>query len=381
MNGDLSRRCFLRAGLGAAGAAGVSWLAGCGHRARVVPALAPVALVTLDGAASLQAHAAAGNRLYGCAVDVEALATDPAYANLVRQQAGLIVAENGMKWASLRPTLDTFAFQQADALVAFAERNSQKVRGHCLCWHRQLPAWFASAVRAENARTLLLDHIRIVAGRYAGRMHSWDVVNEAVEVKDGRPDSLRDSPWLRLVGPDYVEAAFRAAREADPEALLTYNEFGLEGEDTDSVKKRVAVLQLLRRLKARRVPIDAVGLQAHLTAGDRFGPGLVAFLAAVRELGLQVFVTELDVNDRLLPAETQARDVEVARVYADFLSLVLHEPALSVVVTWGITDRRTWLNHENARSDGRPERCLPFDPEGNPAPAFFAIRKAFDENR
>ena len=336
----------------------------------------PTAPLPVDGAASLKAHAAAKKLIYGCAVDVEALASDAAYAQLVREQAAIVVAENAMKWSVLEPAEGVFAFEQADALVAFAETNGMKVRGHCLCWHRQLPPWFAVRATVENARGLLTEHIRLVAGRYAGRMHSWDVVNEAVEVKDGRPDGLRDSPWLRLVGPDYVETAFRAAREADPEALLTYNEYGLEGEDPQSLKKRVAVLELVRRLKARRVPLDALGVQAHLTAGDRFGPGMMALLSAVRELGLQVFVTELDVNDRMLPAETHARDAEVARVYANFLGLVLHEPALSVVMTWGITDRHTWLKD---RQDGLGERSLPFDPDGQPAPAFFAVRKAFDE--
>ena len=109
-------------------------------------------------------------------------------------------------------------------------------------------------------------------GRYAGRMHSWDVVNEAVSVEDGRPDGLRDSPWLRLVGEGYIEAAFHAARAADAQALLTLNEFGIEGEDRGSEKKRVALIALLRRLKARNVPVDAVGVQSHLSgAGQVFG--------------------------------------------------------------------------------------------------------------
>ena len=369
----IARRRFLYAGLGASGAL---WLAGCGLRAlKQPPALAPL---LVDGAGSLKVHAAARKRFYGCAVNVEALANDPAYAELVKAQAGMIVAENAMKWAALRPAEGRFAFEQADALVAFAEAHAMKVRGHCLCWHRQLPSWFADAATVENARGLLLDHIRVVAGRYAGRLHSWDVVNEAVEVKDGRADGLRDSPWLRLVGPDYIETAFRATRAADPEALLSYNDYGLEGEDAGSEKKRVAVLQLLRRLKARGVPIDAVGLQAHLMVGDAFGQGMMAFLAAVRELGLQVFVTELDVNDRMLPAETTARDAAVGRLYGDFVSLVMQEPALSLVLTWGITDRYTWLRD---RKDGLAERCLPFDGAGKPVAAFFAMRDAFDGKR
>ena len=328
----LSRRHFLA--LTAATAA-----AGCARpRLPLIAAPAPTLgnIKEVSGSESLQAHAAAHGLYYGCAVNVPLLAAEPAYAGLLRAQAGIVVAENAMKWHALRPSPETFDFTEADAFVAFAEAANMKIRGHTLCWHKQLPDWFAATATPANARDLLTTHIAQVAGRYAGRMHSWDVVNEAVEPPDARadsrPDGLRPSPWLTLIGDDYIEAAFRAAREADPRALLTLNDYGLEGEDPTSYAKRVAVLVLPRRLVARRVPIDALGLQSHLTAPahfgeDRFGPGLMAFLAAVRQLGLLVFITELDVNDRKLPVDLAARDAAVARVYADYLNLVLHEPA------------------------------------------------------
>jgi endo-1,4-beta-xylanase len=330
------------------------------------------------GVGSLREHAAKRGFLYGCAVDTGLLARDAAYATLVREQANIVVAENAMKWSALRPTIDTYRFDEADALVAFAEANHMKVRGHNLCWHRQLPAWFASEATVGNARGLLTGHIQQVAERYAGRMHSWDVVNEAILVSDGRADGLRDSPWLRLIGPDYIELAFQTARQVDPQALLTYNEYGIEAEDEASDHKRAAVLILLRRLKARNVPLDAVGVQAHITAGKTYGPGLLSFMAAVRGLGLQIFLTEMDVNDRALPAENAMRDLAVARAYGDFLDTVLHEPFVRAILTWGITDRATWLNGENARPDKLPERCLPFDREGVAKKAFFAMRTSFD---
>ena len=373
----LSRRRFLA--LSAASAAG-----GCARPRLTTPT--PAALDG-SGSQSLAAHAAVHGLYFGCAVNVPLLATDAAYAALVRAQAGIVVAENAMKWQSLRPTPDTFDFTEADAFVAFAESANLKLRGHTLCWHRQLPAWFAATATKANARALLTTHIAQVAGRYAGRMHSWDVVNEAIRPEDGRADGLRDSPWLTLVGDDYIETAFRAARAADPRALLTYNDSGLEGEDPASHARRVAVLVLLRRLVARRVPIDAFGLQSHLTAPshlgeDRFGPGLMAFLAAVRQLGLLVFVTELDVSDRNLPADLPARDNAVARVYTSYLNLILKEPAVRVVMTWGLTDRHTSLNQELPRADARPQRPLPFGAiggrEDQPTAAFFAIRNAFD---
>ena len=157
-------------------------------------------------------------------------------------------------------------------------------------------------------------------------MHSWDVVNEAVDVKSGRPDGLRDSPWLELIGPGYLELAFRTARQADPSALLTYNDYGIELDTLEQIDKRGQVMMLVRRLKARGVPIDAVGVQSHLTAGDAPGAGLIHFVRELREMGLQVFITEMDVNDRKLPESVPERDAGVARTYRDYLTMMLAEP-------------------------------------------------------
>jgi endo-1,4-beta-xylanase len=183
---------------------------------------------------------------------------------------------------------------------------------------------------------------------------------------------------MKLIGADYIELAFATARNADPQALLTYNEYGIEGTDAASDSKRAATLELLRRLKARHVPLDALGVQSHIVAGHRYGTGLAEFMAAVRELGLQIFLTEMDVNDRDLPADDGARDTAVAATYGGYLELALREPALRAVLTWGITDKATWLNGENARQDKLPERCLPFDREYKPVKAFFAMRNAYD---
>ncbi len=323
----------------------------------------------LTGSASLPARAAASGLLFGCAVAPALLDKDPAYAALVREQASIVVAENVMKWGPLRPTPTTYNFDPADALVAFAERNRMKIRGHNLCWHRQLPSWFATVATPANAKALLVAHIETVAGRYAGRMHSWDVVNEAIEPKDGRPDGLRLSPWLKLAGDDYIELAFHTARRADPQALLTYNDYGIENETPEAEAKRAAVLLLLRRLRARRVPIDAVGIQSHIAAAPNsqpdprytYGPGLLRFLRDLRDLDLQVFLTEMDVNDRALPQAIPDRDRAVAETYQRYLATVLTDPAVKAVLTWGITDRYTWLNGEDARPDKLPERPLPFD--------------------
>jgi len=336
----------------------------------------------VDGPRSLRAHAQARGLLVGCAVVPEKLSDEPAYANTIAQQANLLVAENAMKWKALRPSPDKYNFAPADAILAFANAHGQRMRGHNLCWHEALPDWFQATATRDNARRLLTDHIRHVAGHFAGKLHSWDVVNEAIEVKDGRPDGLRKSPWLELVGPDYIEIAFRTARMADSTALLTYNDYGIELDTPDQEEKRAKVLALVKGLRLRGVPIHAVGVQSHLTAGEGVpGAGLRDFIREVAALDMQVFVTELDVSDYKITGSVKERDAAVAKLYGDYLDLLLAEPNVTAVLTWGITDKYTWLDHQHPRSDGQPQRCLPFDAEYQPTPVFFAMRNALDSRR
>ncbi|HVT99247.1 MAG TPA: endo-1,4-beta-xylanase, partial [Acidobacteriaceae bacterium] len=381
--GSESRREFLIRAATAFAAGGVSAVfpLACGQQRSKAGAIAPApTLNDGSGARSLRAHGAARGLLVGCAVNPDHLDGDAEYARIVAEQASIVVPENAMKWAALRPSPTQYDFRQADDVVAFALSHEQKVRGHNLCWHEALPAWFAATVTKANAARYLTQHIRTVAGRYAGKLHSWDVVNEAVEVKDGRPDGLRKSPWLELMGPSYLELAFRTAREADRAALLTYNDYGIELDTPEQIDKRGQVMMLVRRLQARGVPIDAVGIQSHLSAGDAPGDGLIHFIRELRAMNLQVFITEMDVNDRKLPEAVAERDAGVAKTYRDFLTAVLAEPNVTAALTWGITDRYTWLNglQHASRADGKPERPLPFDYDYNPTPAFFAERDAID---
>jgi endo-1,4-beta-xylanase len=381
-----TRRVFLAQAAATAAAGGLSAVLplGCGGR-KAGPgsrASAPT-LNDVSGPRSLRAHAAARGLLVGCAVNPDHLDGEPDYARTVIDQASIVVPENAMKWAALRPSATQFDFRRADDVVVFALSHEQRVRGHNLCWHESIPAWFASTVTKDNAAQFLTQHIETVAGRYAGKLHSWDVVNEAVNLKDGRPDGLRNSPWLQLLGPSYLELAFRTARQADHTALLTYNDYGIELDTPDQIDKRGQVMMLVRRLQARGVPIDAVGIQSHLNAGDQPGPGIIHFVRELRAMNLQVFITEMDVNDRKLPEPVPERDTGVAKTYLDYLTPMLAEPNLTALLTWGITDRYTWLNGlpHASRPDGKPERPLPFDYDYQPTPAFFAERDAIDARR
>ncbi len=340
------------------------------------------------GAGSLKAHAAARGLLAGAAVNMGLLGRDAVYTRTLAEQYNVVVAENAMKWAGLRPAPDRFDFAEADRFVAFAEAHGMKVRGHNLCWHEALPGWFAATVNKGNAEQFLTTHIATVVGRYKGRIRAWDVVNEAIDPKDHQPGGMRNSPWYKLLGPGYVAIAFRAARAADPAALLTYNDYGIETDAPDETAKRAAVLQLVEGMQRSGVPIDAVGIQSHLSAGSakQIGPGISAFVDRIAALGLKAFVTELDVNDDALPSDDpKVRGEQVAAIYEYYVTLLLKHPAVTDVLTWGVANRSSWLNAKGSsaakfrpKHPDREQQCLPFNGDYSPDAAFYGLRNALD---
>lgn len=306
-------------------------------------------------------------------------------AEMVRiatEEMAMLVPGFEFKWPGLRPGPWEFDFSGADVMLDFAETRRQAVRGHALVWHGALPGWFGEGPPdAMGMRTLLRHHITTVAGRYAGRIHSWDVVNEPVEPWDNRPDGLRDSPFLRRMGLDYIDLAFRWAAETDPAARLVLNEYGVEMATPEQEARRTALLRLLEGMLRRGVPVHALGIQAHLSAAAwrDFDPAVLrGFIRRVASLGLECYVTELDVTDRGLPPEIEQRDAAVARTYREFLDAALAEPNVTLVALWGISDRFTWMNDSRfaQREDGQPTRPHPFDQAFHPKPAWGAIGDA-----
>jgi endo-1,4-beta-xylanase len=243
-----------------------------------------------------------------------------------------------------------------------------RFRGHPLVWHEQLPAWLETAA-PETLRKHLRQHITWLVGAHRGRIHSWDVLNEPL-AHDGQ--GLRPSLWLKALGPGYIAEALRWARAADPDAQLVINDYGLEGDDSVSLLKRQSLLQLVGDLQRQGVPLDAIGLQAHLYASVN-GPTFETLPAFLSGLGLKILVTELDVNDHDLSSDTAERDRRISDIYRNFLNALVAEPAVEGIVQWGLTDRYTWLNQVAQRPDQSPQRPLPFDQHLQPKLAFSAI--------
>ena len=257
----------------------------------------PSALLALSGDKHISTWVPLGylakekNIAFGFALNYGLLSTNADYDALVARECTIVTPENAMKWNAVHPERDRYSFTQSDAIVTFAERHSMKARGHTFCWHRALPEWVTRDVTKDNAEDVLRQHIATVAGHYKGRLHSWDVVNEAIQLKDGMPNGWRNSFWYRLLGSAYVDIAFEATKQTDPSAILTYNDFGLEYENSSDNAKRKVVLTMLHDLKSRGVPVGALGLQSHLRAGtgESFGSDLPKFIAEVRDLGMEVF--------------------------------------------------------------------------------------------
>ena len=333
---------------------------------------------TVTGNMPLGKRAATKGLIYGAAVRQSALSSDTKLAASVAYECAMIVPEWELKWNFLRPTPDTFNFAPADWLFNFAKTHGMLFRGHTLVWHDGMPEWFASVVDSKNAKQMLQKHIATVVGRYAGQIHAWDVVNEAINPADGRSDGLRQWPWLQFIGLDYIEIAFRAAHEADPQALLVYNDHRLEYDTSEEEARRTAVLKLLERLKSRGTPIHALGMQAHLRGDEtRFNAKkLRDFMGNVASLGLKIMITEMDVTDQKLPKDIDTRDRIVAGIYEDYLAVVLDEPAVTTVLTWGLSDRHTWLSSYKPRKDRALVRPLPLDAQLKRKLAWNAISRA-----
>lgn len=328
---------------------------------------------------TLRGLASAKGILYGAAVANWQTDRDALLRRTFSRQCAAVVPEWEMKWGTIEGTRGQRNYGAADRVVSFARSHSLKVRGHAAIWHRNLPRWVEAALKTEG-EAVLVEHIRDLMTHYKGQITSWDIVNEAIEPKEGQPESLRNSPFLRILGPDYIARAFSIASEADPTIQAYYNEYGLYHNDAPDTARRAATLTLLEKLKRAGTPVYGLGIQGHLTVGRPFDPGTFAtFLRQVANLGYKILITELDIDDRRLTQTISERDRLVGELATKFLTVTLNERAVEGVFTWGLSDRYSWLNSTQnpTRSDGTMNRCLPYDDKFERKPFWFALADAF----
>ncbi|WPP48782.1 endo-1,4-beta-xylanase [Catalinimonas niigatensis] len=314
----------------------------------------------------------------GVAVSPRALKTDE--AELIKREFNSITAENAMKMGPIHPKENEYFWADADSIVAFAERNNMKMRGHTLCWHNQTPDWmFVDAQGDTVSKEVLLrrlkDHITSVASRYKGKIYAWDVVNEVIS--DQADEFYRQSAWYKICGEDYIAEAFRYAHEADPQALLFYNDYN----EIDSLK-RSKILKMVTDLKTEGVPIHGIGLQGHWAINEPSQEQLEQTLSDFAETGLELQITELDIS--VYPKEHSARErrpedendeftaekeQKQREVYDMCFTLFRkHQEDISSVTFWNISDRGSWLDNFPVR--GRKDYPLLFDQNLEPKEVY-----------
>jgi len=353
-----------------------------------------IILATTGGAQTTLKDAYKSDFLIGAALNpLQFCNSNGMAAALIKRQFNSISPENVLKWEKVHPEPGQYDFALPDRYVAFGETNQMFIIGHTLVWHSQTPAWvFQDEKGKPVARDVLLarmrEHIFTVVGRYKGRIKGWDVVNEAV-AENG---DIRQSPWRKIIGEDYMLKAYQFAHEADPQAELYYNDYGLENPH-----KRAGGIKLVKELQAAGIKIAGVGLQGHYKLDPNY-PSVQEVdetIAEFSRLGVKVMITELDVD--VLPSAHQSLNADVATSYlADkqlnpfpkelpaavqdqlaaryaelFTVFLKHRREIERVTFWGVTDDSSWLNDWPV--EGRTSYPLLFDREGKPKPAFDRI--------
>jgi len=314
--------------------------------------------------------------------------SDSAYRRLFEREAAILFTEDDLLWYRLRPKpTSPLDFTFGDRIIGFAQRHGTLVFGAHLVWDQGFGSgWKQSdlfGLNERKARDLLFGTVDAVVRRYRGRVAAWSTVNEAVSDSGLRSDV----PWFQTIGPSYVAESFHIAHEADPDALLVLNEFGFETDDPNgtAAQKRAATLKVLDQLMGRKVPVHALGIQAHLQGGffaSFFDPkGYRRFLSEVADRGLKIVITELDILDDDMPLDACPRDKAVADVYRRYLDVALEERAIVSLMTFGLSDRYTWLQEDFPRDDGGRRRPLPFDTKLRPKLAYAALKKGLEGAR
>ncbi|MER5274912.1 endo-1,4-beta-xylanase [Streptomyces sp. NPDC002809] len=305
---------------------------------------------TAEAATTLGASAAAKGRYFGTAVAANHLG-ESAYASTLDTEFTMVTPENEMKWDAVEASRNSFSFGSADQIVSHAQGKGMKLRGHTLVWHSQLPGW-VGGLGADDLRSAMTNHINQVMAHYKGKIYAWDVVNEAFQ--DGSSGARRSSPFQDRLGNGFIEEAFRTARAADSGAKLCYNDYNTDGQNA----KSNAVYAMVKDFKQRGVPIDCVGFQSHFNSNSPVPSDYQANLQRFADLGVDVQITELDIEGS---GSAQAAS------YTKVVNACLAVSRCAGITVWGIPDKYSW------RSSGTP---LLFDDNYGRKPAYTAVLAA-----
>tara|TARA_R110002096_G_scaffold402_2_gene2527 strand:- start:1120 stop:2268 length:1149 start_codon:yes stop_codon:yes gene_type:complete len=315
---------------------------------------------------------------------------DTVQTNLIESEFNSITPENDMKWEQIHPQKDTYFFDNADAYVAFGQKNKMNIVGHTLLWHSQLAPWVSTIKDIKVLEQEIEKHINTIAGRYKGKIDAWDVVNEALN-EDGSP---RESHFYKVFkGESYIDLAFSLAAKADPNAELVYNDYNLW-----KPAKKEGVIRIVKNLQAKGIKIDGVGMQAHWSVEGPSIEDIENSIIAYSELGVKVMFTELDVTALPNPWELDGAAVEqsyeryendpkmnpysnglteeakqkIAKRYEDIFNLLLkHKDKVSRVTFWGVNDGQSWLNDWPIK--GRTNYPLLFGRDNNPKDVYYNV--------
>lgn len=310
---------------------------------------------------------------FGASVLPNLIEKHPIYAETLSSEFDMVASENCMKMSKIHPNVNEYLFEEADKLVNFASENKMTSRGHVLVYSRKMPDWFNNLDKNEMEKQLE-EHIKTVAGRYKGKIYAWDVINEEFDF-DG---NHQQSPLYKMLGDSYIEKSFKWAHEADPEAKLFVNEFGIDEMNSRSD----LTYKMIEELLAKNVPVHGIGFQMHRALGtDDWFPGIPNMESVKKnferfeKLGLEIHITEMDIPIQKGTGSYEEKLVEQAKVYKEILEVALLIKAFKALVVWGVSDASNWIDYISGEKDAP----LLFDREYKKKPAYFSMVEVFSK--
>ena len=354
-------------------------------RRTILAAIASLPTLIAPGLAAkpmpLMQEARHAGMLFGCAVRADQIFADIDFQALVLAECGEITPELELKWDYLEPKHGQFNFSGADALADFAGRHRIALHGHTLLWDQAMPVWAKEALTRDTDWSFIARYFAALLPRYQKMIATWDVVNEPIDVVSGR-DGMRISPFLEAFGTDYVGRALKEAHKYVPKAKLFINEYGLIYNIPEARAKRAALLKLIDSIQADSLPLDGIGVQAHLELEYQPSFDAAAFADFLNELGarnLEVRISELDVKENQTDLPFKERDQRAADAVAEVLKVAVANRAVGTITSWGLSDRYSWL--PAAKGEAGYNRGLPFNTDLQEKPLYRAIKKAMQQRQ